>query len=142
MINADVETTLDAWAADWSSHDVDHLLSLFTDDCLYEDVTFGVVNHGKAALKAFADGIFAAFPDLKIELTARFVAGDWAAMEWVISGTHKGDLHGMPATNKAFSIRGATIIELQLQKIRRNSDYWDLTSFLKQIDLMPSISGD
>ena len=64
-MNADAEKTLEAWAADWSSPDIEHLLSLFTDDCTYEDVTFGVVNRGKAELKAFANGIFAAFPRLQ-----------------------------------------------------------------------------
>ena len=138
MTNPDTEKTLEAWAADWSSADVQHLLSLFTDDCIYEDVTFGVVNHGKAELKSFAEGIFAAFPDFKVEQTARFVAGDWAAMEWIISGTHKGDLPGMPATNNRFSIRGASILELKSDKMKRCSDYWDLATFLKQIGLMPS----
>ena len=46
---------LDDWAMAWSVHDVDKLLSLFTDDCVYEDVTLGAVNHGKAELKGFAD---------------------------------------------------------------------------------------
>jgi steroid delta-isomerase-like uncharacterized protein len=137
MVNTE-EKTLEAWAADWSSHDMEHLLSLFTDDCIYEDVTFGVVNHGKAELKSFADGIFAAFPDFRIEPKSRFVAGGWAGMEWVITGTHKGDLPGMAATNKQFAIRGATVLELESDKIRRCSDYWDLASFLRQIGLMES----
>jgi steroid delta-isomerase-like uncharacterized protein len=137
-MQGDIEKTLEAWAADWSSHDIDHLLSLFIDDCIYEDVTFGVINNGKAELKAFAEGIFAAFPDFKIELTSRFASGSWAGMEWIISAIHKGDLPGMPATNKSFSIRGATIIELQTGKIKRNSDYWDLATFLKQVGLMAS----
>ena len=137
-MNPDLEKTLEAWAADWSSPNVEHLLSLFTDNCIYEDVTFGVVNHGKTELKAFADEMFAAFPDFKVEQTGRFVAGEWAGMEWIISGTHKGDLPGMPATNKRFSIRGATILELESGKIKRCSDYWDLATFLKQTGLMPS----
>ena len=57
------------------------MLSLFTDDCIYEDVSFGAVNHGKAELKSFADGIFAAFPDFKVQNNMRFVAGNWAGME-------------------------------------------------------------
>lgn len=137
-MQGDIEKTLEAWAADWSSHDIDHLLSLFTDDCIYEDVALGVVNNGKAELKTFADSIFAAFPDFKIELKSRFVSGSWAGMEWVISATHKGDFLGIPATNKSCSIRGTTIIELQAGKIMRNSDYCDIATFLKQIGLMPS----
>jgi steroid delta-isomerase-like uncharacterized protein len=138
-MDGDVGKTLEAWAADWSSPEkVDHLLSLFTDDCTYEDVTLGVVNHGKAELKAFAEGIFASFPDFKVELIAPFVAGEWAGMEWIMSGTHERDLPGMPATNKRFSIRAASILELEAGKIKRCSDYWDLATFLKQVGLMAS----
>jgi steroid delta-isomerase-like uncharacterized protein len=137
-MNNDAVKTLEEWAADWSTPNIEHLLTLFTDDCIYEDVTFGVVNRGKAELTAFAEGIFAAFPDFNIELTSRFATDDRAGMEWIISGTHKGDMPGMPATNKRFSIRGSSILEMQAGKIKRCSDYWDLATFLKQIGLMPS----
>ena len=53
-----------------------------------------------------------------------------------MSGTHKGDLPGLPATGKPFSLRGASIYELHDGKIKRNSDYWDMVTFLKQIRLM------
>jgi len=41
---------LDDWATTWSSRDPDKVLSLFTDDYVYEDVTFGAINHGKKEL--------------------------------------------------------------------------------------------
>ena len=138
MATSGVERILDDWATAWSSHDTEKVLSIFTDDCVYEDVTFGAINHGKKELRAFADGVFASVPDFKVELTARFVAGSQAGMEWVMSGTHKGDFPGMPATGKRFSIRGVTILELQAGKIRRNSDYWDAASVMRQVGLLPS----
>src|SRR5437867_9800940 len=91
---------LEQWAAAWSSHDVARLLPLFTDDCVYEDVTFGVVTRGKDELRAFASGAFAAVPDLDFQLTTRFTAGAFAGMEWSMSGTHEGDFPGLPATGK------------------------------------------
>ena len=114
-------------------------MRLFTEDCVYEDVTFGVLNHGKGELRAFAEGIFAAFPDFRIELKSQFVAGERGAMEWVMAATHEGDMQGMPATHKKFSVRGATVVDLDGTKIRRNSDYWDLSTFLKQIGLMRNV---
>ena len=39
-----LERVLDPWAVSWSSGDVDKLLTLFTDDVSYEDVTLGAVN--------------------------------------------------------------------------------------------------
>ncbi len=138
MASSDAERVLEDWATAWSSHDTKKVLSLFTDDCVYEDVTFGAINRGKKELRAFADGVFAGVPDFKVDLTARFVAGSWAGMEWVMSGTHKGDFPGMPATGKRFSTRGVTILELQAGKIRRNSDYWDAASVMRQVGLLPS----
>jgi len=138
MATSGVEKLLDDWAAGWSSHNTEKFLSIFTDDCLYEDVTFGVVNRGKKELRAYADDVFAGVPDFKMELTARFAAGSRAGMEWVMSGTHKGDFPGMPATGKRFSVRGVTIIELEAGKIRRNSDYWDAATMMRQLGLLPS----
>lgn len=138
MATSDAERVLDDWATAWSSHNTGQVLSLFTDDCVYEDVTFNVVNRGKEQLRAFADGVFAGIPDFKIELTAKFTAGTWAGMEWVMSGTHKGDFPGMPATGKHFSTRGVTILETRAGKIRRNSDYWDAASVMRQVGLLRS----
>jgi steroid delta-isomerase-like uncharacterized protein len=136
MATSSLDRMFEDWAAAWSLHDVEKLLSLCTDDCVYEDVTMGAVNRGKAEVKAFADAVFAAFPDFKIQLMSGFTADTWAGAEWTMSGTHRGDLPGLPATGKTFSIRGSTICELQAGKIKRNSDYWDMVTFLKQTGVM------
>ena len=88
---------------------MEKVLALVTNDCVYEDVTFGVVNRGKAELRMFASGVFAGVPDFKIQPTSQFIADTWASVEWTMSGTHKGDLPGMPATGKRFSaVRGTS----------------------------------
>jgi steroid delta-isomerase-like uncharacterized protein len=137
MAKFPIDKIIDDWAVAWSVHDIDKILSLFTDDCVYEDVPTGAVHHGKAELKGFADRVFAAFPDFKIELASGFIAGNWAGVEWTMSGTHKGDLPEIPATGKPFSVRGSTICELREGKIKRDSDYWDMVAFLKQLGVMP-----
>jgi steroid delta-isomerase-like uncharacterized protein len=129
------ERVLEARAERWSAHDVDHLLPLFTEDVVYEDVTFGVVNRGQAELRAFAEGVFPAFPEVRFELASRFVAGDRAGLEWVMTGT-QATLPGQPTVRKPFSVRGATILELRAERIRRGTDYGDLATLLKQLGLM------
>src|ERR1700761_1402459 len=64
-----------------------------------------VLTRGKAELKAFADGIFAAIPDFAVELSSRFTAGPWAGMEWTMSGTHRGDLPGLPMAKVIFVLQ-------------------------------------
>lgn len=142
MLATDSLSVLERWAAAWSSHDVDQVLALFTDDCVYEDVTFGVVVHGKRGLRAFAEGAFAAVPDIAFELRSHFGGNDRAAMEWTMSGTHRGDFPGLPRTGNRFSsVRGATVVELAGGKIQRNSDYWDAATFMKQVGLLPDVGS-
>ena len=137
MATATEKTMIDYLAA-WNSHDVEKIASFFTDDGVYEDVAIGAVNRGEEELKAFISSTFTFFPDWKAEVKSRFGTGDWSAREWIMSGTHGGDLPGLPATGKKFSVRGASISELHEGKIRRNTDYWNLASFLQQIGVMPA----
>ena len=132
-----LEHVLDQWAVAWSSSDVEALLPLFTDNVDYEDVTFGAVSHGRNALRDFAVGVFAAFADMKFELKSRFVAADGksGAMEWIWRGRQTKDFPGLPATNKPFAVRGATVVEFIDGKISRNSDYFDLATYMQQVGL-------
>jgi steroid delta-isomerase-like uncharacterized protein len=132
-----LQRSLDQWAVAWSSSDVDKLLPLFTDNVDYEDVTLGAANHGSNALRDFAAATFGGFTDLKFELKSRLVAADgkWGAMEWVMRGRQTKDFPGLPATNKPFEVRGATVVEFSNGKISRNSDYWDLATYMKQVGL-------
>src|SRR5260221_13426489 len=142
MAGSEPERIISDWATAWSprnSGDPERVLALFAGDCVFEDVTFGVVARGKEELRSFVNRAFAAVPDFKYELTSRFAASQWAAIEWVMACTHQGDFPGMPATGKRFSsVRGATILELECGKIRRESDYGDAATFMKQDGLLPS----
>src|SRR6185369_14388550 len=107
-------------ASSSANTDPEGVLTLFTDDGVYEDVTSGVV--------AFTFGVL-----------RRFAAGSWAAIEWTMSGANRRDWAGMPATGRRFaSVRGTSILELEAGKIRRQSDYWDAAAVMKQVDLLPS----
>jgi steroid delta-isomerase-like uncharacterized protein len=98
----------------------------------FEDVTFGLVARGKEELRSFVKRAFAAIRDFKYELRKRVAVGQWAVIEWAMSGTHKSDLPGIPAPGKRFSsVRRSTILELEAGKLRRESDYWDAATFMR-----------
>jgi steroid delta-isomerase-like uncharacterized protein len=130
------------YAAAWSTQNVEVILSFFTEDCVYEDVALGAVNTGKQELEAFLRATFAAISDLRIEPKTAFFAGGQAANEWVMSGTQTGPFPGIPATNKRFSVRGASIMEMQQGKIRRNTDYWSLAALLQQVGVLPQTPSE
>lgn len=136
-MSASMEKMYRDYCASWSSHDAEKLATFFTDDLVYEDVPMNVMQRGKEEFKASWTVFFDACPDFKIELKTVVVSGDRGASEWTMSGKPVKDLPGLPATGKGFSIRGASIFELQGGKIKRNADYWDLVSMLQQVGLMP-----
>ncbi len=139
MTAANKSDLLDGYTAAWSAHDVSAILSYFTDDCVYEDATLGVVNHNQQEFKAFLEQDFRAFPDFVQKELLRFASGDYACLEWSMSGTHLGDYPGMPVTGKSFvDVRGVSVMELSGGKIRRTTDFWDVTSFLRQLGLAPA----
>ena len=125
-----------AWTSAWSSGDPDQVIALFTEDCVYEDVTLGAANHGSDQLRAFASGFMTAIPDLAFTCESSLACGDVLAIEWRMTGTHANDLPGMPATGRPFDLRGASVIELREGRGTACRDYWDMATLLKQLGLM------
>jgi steroid delta-isomerase-like uncharacterized protein len=105
-----------------SMQDLDKLASLFTEDCVYEDVAQGGTMLGRDKVKAGYDQVFSQFPDFKLEIKSYFIAEDAIISEWVMTGTSK--------TGKSFTTRGVTIDKLRGGKIQENRDYYDPTGIL------------
>jgi len=133
--SAATEQTMKDLVAAWNSHDVEKILSFFTDDCVYEDIVVGKVNHGKEELRAFIKDLLTGAPDVKLELESIVASGDHVSMEWVMSGTQTGVLLGFPASGKSFSGRGVSVSELMDGKIKKNTDYYDGASFFRQLGI-------
>lgn len=113
---SDSSTDLNQWIKDldaaWASHDMEKILPLFTEDCVYEDVASSKVFHGKQELRAMIKEYFEAFPDLRTE-TKCFALGSKICMEWIMTGTHRGKFWDYAPTGKSFSIHGVSVSELE-----------------------------
>ena len=111
------------------------MVSFFTDDCVFEDMAFGVVMHGKDEVQEFVATTLAAYPDFAMVRKSSLGAGPWLATEWVMTGTYTGSMTGVPATGRSFSVRGASVTEFDRDKIKRHTDYWSLSLLLEQLRL-------
>ncbi len=138
-MTTDVEKIANGFMMAWDSRDMDKVLDFFTDDFYLENLATGEVIRGKKELDADHKNLLATFPDFKWELKSCLSAGDRAAIEWVISGTQSGELAGMPATGKRFSLRGVSIMELRDGKYCRETAYSNFASLLQQLGLMPAL---
>ncbi len=128
---------LQEWANLWSSNNVDAFLSLFTENCHYEDVAFGLVFEGKMQLKDFFTATRTALPNATVSVQSCFASEKNGTIEWVMTGTQEGAFHDIPATHKPIQVRGITWVELEDGKIKTNRDYWNLLTVLKQIGMFP-----
>src|SRR5436190_2106304 len=82
------------------SQDLPKLSTIYADDAVHEDKTVSANFHGKKAVEDFAQSWFQAFPDLTLTPVSINVAGNRGTAEFIATGTQKGDMPGMPASNK------------------------------------------
>lgn len=84
------------WARAWSRHDPEALSDLFDPDGEYDDVAFAVVSRGPGGARGWAEGFLAAFPDLVVDVVAEFATDGDEVVEWLMSGTHRGQSTDCP----------------------------------------------
>lgn len=80
-------------------HDIDAVCAYIAEE---------YVDQGRPATRATWRGrwemLLGAVPDLSIRAENTIVSGEWAASRYTLSGTHQGELFGLPATGRPFSI--------------------------------------
>ena len=83
---------LERFADAWNRHDLDALMSMMTDDCVFEasagPQVDGQRSEGQQAVRAAYAAVFEAFPDAHWANARHFMAGDRAVSEWTFTGTH------------------------------------------------------
>jgi steroid delta-isomerase-like uncharacterized protein len=88
---SDLIDLLDRFAAAWNRHDLDALMSMMTDDCVFESSAGpnvdGQRSEGKEAVRAAYAAVFAAFPDAQWVNARHFISGSRAVSEWTFTGT-------------------------------------------------------
>jgi steroid delta-isomerase-like uncharacterized protein len=84
---------LDRFADAWNRHDLDALMSMMTDDGVFQasagPQADGQRSQGQEAVRAAYAAVFAAFPDARWSRPRHFIAGDRGVSEWTFTGTHR-----------------------------------------------------
>ena len=86
-----MEKLLREFAEAWNRHDLEALMSMMTDDCVFEasagNAVEGERHQGQQAVRAAYAAVFEQFPDAHWGDAHHFVAGDRAVSEWTFTGT-------------------------------------------------------
>ena len=133
MSSSELDSLIERLCRTWDIKDIDTALSLFTDDCVYEDAALDMTARGKEELRGFFEQIARDTPDFHYNITNKVLSENQAAVEYVLHGTPQKDMEGNPLQGKSFEVRGVSIMEFKDGKISRNCDYWDLGTAMRQI---------
>jgi steroid delta-isomerase-like uncharacterized protein len=91
--DADALKLLERFADAWNRHDLDALMSMMTDDCVFEasagPQVDGHRSEGAAAVRAAYAAVFQAFPDAHWAAARHVVAGARGVSEWTFTGTRR-----------------------------------------------------
>jgi ketosteroid isomerase-like protein len=115
---ASLTALLDAFNA----HDVDAIMSFFTDDCVF-DTPRGPASGGHRLVgkQQVAEGFRARFdgiPDIHYGDDRHWRFGDRGVSEWTIRGT--------TATGDPIEVRGCDLFEFTDGKISRKDSFWKI----------------
>ena len=124
------------WIDAWNDNDPDAIAALYADDGIYEDVPSGQQASGDEIAGFLAD-FFAGVSDVALDLDNAFGGDDWAVAEYTFSATNQGLFPGAPV-GASFSVRTATVFELDDGEIQRSSDYYDVATILGQLGVLPA----
>lgn len=88
---------------------------------------------GRDAIMARKNVIMTAASDAQITITNRVVHGNQVTAEWIATGRHTGDLPGLPASDRIFTLRGVTVVIREHGKIIREALYYDVGELHRQL---------
>ena len=116
------ETLLQAFLDAFNAHDVDAIMSFFSDDCIME-MPRGPGPGGRRlvgkqevreGIRSRLDGI----PDIHYGDDSHWVCGDRGVSEWTIRGTQ--------STGERIEVRGCDLLEFAGGKIIRKDSFWKI----------------
>jgi predicted ester cyclase len=92
---------------------------------------------GRAGVKAIASELRKGFPDINYRVDLQIAEGDFVAAYVTVTGTHKGEVFGMPATGKHAEWAESHIVKMLNGKITEHWGVADQLGMLRQLGLAP-----
>jgi steroid delta-isomerase-like uncharacterized protein len=132
----------DAALAAWNRGDAAGVVANMAEDVIWRDVALGMPMQGPAALEAAVEAYMHAFPDLHLKVNSYTVDGLRLAQEWTSTGTHKGEIMGIPPTGRWVETHGCLITTCDDGgRVIEGSVYWNPLEMLRQLGLASAVAG-
>ena len=121
----------------WNQGRVDVLDALLAPDYINHTPSTGRPPKGPEGLKPIVLAMRRAFPDLHFTIEDVIVTADNVVIRTTMTGTHDGDLFGIPATHREVSV-----MQIQIERVKddRIVEHWRVTdelSLMRQLGVVP-----
>ena len=120
-----------------NARDLDGYLQRIDESYVGESETVPGGIRGPAGVRQQLEMVFAAFPDLRVEIEQILASGDHVVARLRLTGTHTGTYAGIAPTNKTVSWGACGVSEIRNGKVIRGRAYGDNLSLFRQIGAMP-----
>jgi steroid delta-isomerase-like uncharacterized protein len=121
----------------WSKGQLDVIDELIAADCVTTVVGAPEQIRGAQGFREFVVMYRKAFPDLRLTTDEQIAEGENVVTRWTATGTHEGELMGIPATGKQATTAGINIARVAGGKIVEGWGLFDQLGLLQQIGVVP-----
>jgi len=90
------------------------------------------------AVKEFIGMYLEAFPDLQISIDELLAVEDKVIGRFTFTGTHEGELMGLPPTGRRISVRQIAIYRIEDGKVVEEWEVSDQLGLMQQLGALPS----
>jgi steroid delta-isomerase-like uncharacterized protein len=124
----------------FNRHDLDALGESLAEDCVFHTIPAPLgLGQGRNAVVQFAQMYFGAFPDARSEVFELLAEGDLVAARRRITGTHKGEIMGIPASGNTIDLDYGDFWRFDADgKIVEHWGYQDNLAFMQQLGVIPA----
>jgi steroid delta-isomerase-like uncharacterized protein len=110
--------------------------SIIADTWQLHDPASPPSGRGVAGAQNFMAPLHQAFPDIHFTIEDQIAEGETVCTRWLVEGTHRAELMGIPPTGRTVQLSGMTIQRIVDGKIVEDWANWDALGMLRQLGVI------
>jgi steroid delta-isomerase-like uncharacterized protein len=122
----------------WNNRQLDVVDELVDASYVHHDPNSPDFGEGPESYRARVTFYTNAFPDLRFVIDDVIAEEDRVVLRWQASGTHQGELLGIPATGRTGGGPGINVMQFRNGKIVHDWVLWDALGLLRQLGALPT----
>jgi predicted ester cyclase len=125
----------------WNAGELPGYLELYAEDLRFHGVEPEPM--GKASVAGFYQQLWSALgapgrPGPQLDFHEHLVDGDLYSCRFAVSGEHRGDFMGVPATGRPYVLQGITIMRFRGDQVVERWTAADFLSLMVQLGAVPA----